>query len=425
MKNKVFYLPKFKDSGTLPKSTNKWLKTIGETILDFTPIVGDIKGLTIDPYKAYKEKGWGAGLKMAGLGLIGLVPGVGDIAKKAGTVVLKSVNNIPFIFRNDNLKKIHELSDARLANVAKSTIFTNNKQFVNAANNTKNFNAYLENPFDDPLYTFNIDKSLLKQRLNSGATDRVGYKWANSPSAGYAISPEKYKPTLTKISGEQTAAYTNHNFDWNKSKINLNPDDLKRLKADTEQKILAIYDHEWTHLLDAIFRDHTITSKSKISINDWFPKREELLNTFNDRITTRLRKEGVDINSDVGQNLYKGYMSMAREQLYKYLSDPSEQIARGVQIKNAAGITDGSKVFTPEEIKQMWEDYRKKAKLGEVINNNMNHTYHYLNVANKWDEYAKWFNRAVPGIIPIWFGSKMFINQNQEEKINEDNTNRN
>ena len=57
MENKVFYLPKFKDSGTLPKSTNKWLKTIGETILDFTPIVGDIKGLTIDPYKAYKEKG--------------------------------------------------------------------------------------------------------------------------------------------------------------------------------------------------------------------------------------------------------------------------------------------------------------------------------------------------------------------------------
>lgn len=39
----------------------KKLKKIGETALDFTPIVGDVKGLTIDPYRAYKEGGWGAG----------------------------------------------------------------------------------------------------------------------------------------------------------------------------------------------------------------------------------------------------------------------------------------------------------------------------------------------------------------------------
>lgn len=82
MKSKVFYLPKFQDSGKLPKSTNKWLKTIGETILDFTPIVGDIKGLTVDPYRAYKEDGWKGALSMAGLGLIGLIPGIGDAAKK-------------------------------------------------------------------------------------------------------------------------------------------------------------------------------------------------------------------------------------------------------------------------------------------------------------------------------------------------------
>lgn len=53
----------------------KKLKKIGETALDFTPIVGDVKGLTIDPYRAYKEGGWGAGLKMAGLGLLTLIPG--------------------------------------------------------------------------------------------------------------------------------------------------------------------------------------------------------------------------------------------------------------------------------------------------------------------------------------------------------------
>lgn len=49
MENKVFYLPKFQNSGKLPKSTNKWLKTIGETILDFTPIVGDVKELSFSP----------------------------------------------------------------------------------------------------------------------------------------------------------------------------------------------------------------------------------------------------------------------------------------------------------------------------------------------------------------------------------------
>lgn len=120
MRPKVWYLPKFQNSGKLPKSTNKWLKTIGETILDFTPIVGDIKGLTIDPYRAYKEGGWDAGLKMAGLGLIGLVPVVGDAAKKAGKVILKSVDGVPFIFRNTNLKEIQELSDAT-SNISKQT----------------------------------------------------------------------------------------------------------------------------------------------------------------------------------------------------------------------------------------------------------------------------------------------------------------
>lgn len=81
MENKIFYLPKFQNSGTLPES-NKILQNVGETILDFTPIVGDIKGLTYDPYKAYKEDGWKGGLTMMGLGLLGLIPFVGDVVKK-------------------------------------------------------------------------------------------------------------------------------------------------------------------------------------------------------------------------------------------------------------------------------------------------------------------------------------------------------
>lgn len=93
MKNSVWYLPKFQEpAGTLPES-NKILQDVGETILDFTPIVGDIKGMTIDPYRAYKEDGWKGGLTMLGLGLLGLIPFVGDAAKvssKVGKIIKKS-----------------------------------------------------------------------------------------------------------------------------------------------------------------------------------------------------------------------------------------------------------------------------------------------------------------------------------------------
>lgn len=61
-----------------------------ETLIDFTPVIGDIKGLTFDPIRAGIQGGWRAGVSMAGLGLIGLVPGVGDTAKMVG----KKLKNI-------------------------------------------------------------------------------------------------------------------------------------------------------------------------------------------------------------------------------------------------------------------------------------------------------------------------------------------
>lgn len=114
--NKIYYLPKFQPGGKTheisavrdntrvawipesnftPKMTDykpdpNLLQNIGETILDFTPIVGDIKGLTVDPYRAYKENGWRGGLTMMGLGLLGLIPFVGDAAKKSGKIIKKS-----------------------------------------------------------------------------------------------------------------------------------------------------------------------------------------------------------------------------------------------------------------------------------------------------------------------------------------------
>lgn len=114
--NKIYYLPKFAPGGKTeeklavrdntrvawipennftPRATNYTLdpdilKNIGETILDFTPVIGDIKGLTVDPYRAYKEEGWKGGLTMMGLGLLGLVPFIGDVAKKSGKIIRSS-----------------------------------------------------------------------------------------------------------------------------------------------------------------------------------------------------------------------------------------------------------------------------------------------------------------------------------------------
>lgn len=93
-----FNLIKFQSGGKSRKLPTI-LKNIGETILDFTPVIGDIKGLTIDPYRAYKEDGWKGALSMAGLGLIGLVPGVGDVAKKAGKTVIKNADKIEDIVK--------------------------------------------------------------------------------------------------------------------------------------------------------------------------------------------------------------------------------------------------------------------------------------------------------------------------------------
>lgn len=57
------------------KQNRQILGDVVETAIDFTPVIGDIKGLTWDSIKAGIEGGFGAGLSMAGLGLIGLAPG--------------------------------------------------------------------------------------------------------------------------------------------------------------------------------------------------------------------------------------------------------------------------------------------------------------------------------------------------------------
>lgn len=341
-------------------------------------------------------------------------------------LISASLDAIPFAFGATRF--VSKLPDVQLPKTLKSNNFTKNEKsnFVEELNDNEldkilrevvTQKADFENPFNNPVYTFNTNNSLLRQRLKTGAADRVGYKWANSPSAGYITSPEKYKPVVTRQREDITGAY--YDNDWNTARINLNLTQMRDLNANTENKVLDVYDHELTHLLDKFFRDHNIASKERISIDDWYPTQKRLWTVFDNKARARLIKDGIDITSNIGQKRYNNYMSMAKDKLYQYLSKPTEQIARGVQIKNAAGITDGSKIFTTDEVKQMWENYRQKAMQGDVINNNMNHLYHYLNASNKWDEYTKWFNRAVPAIVPITLGTKMFINQNQKESKHE------
>lgn len=69
------------------------------TALDFTPIVGDAKGIFYDPYIAYKEGGIWPALGTVGMGLVGLLPG-GDI--------IKGIKNVRKYRRNVN-KKIFDI----------------------------------------------------------------------------------------------------------------------------------------------------------------------------------------------------------------------------------------------------------------------------------------------------------------------------
>ena len=94
------------------------LKNIGETILDFTPIVGDIKGLTVDPYRAYKEGGWKGALSMAGLGLIGLIPG-GD--------AFKVIKRIPIEAAAQYTKKLKEAGLASDISIEQVQKFLNDR----------------------------------------------------------------------------------------------------------------------------------------------------------------------------------------------------------------------------------------------------------------------------------------------------------
>lgn len=109
------------------RNSKENLQTIGETALDFTPVIGDIKGLTYDPYIAYKDNGIGAGLITAGLGLVGLIPVAGDAIKKSSSTFLNEIisrgifdRRTPFLFKRklkDTSKFMDEIRNYQIENI--------------------------------------------------------------------------------------------------------------------------------------------------------------------------------------------------------------------------------------------------------------------------------------------------------------------
>ena len=109
------------------RNSKESLQTIGETALDFTPVIGDIKGLTYDPYMAYKDNGIGAGLITAGLGLVGLIPMAGDAIKKSSSTFLNEIisrgifdRRTPFLFNRklkDTSKFMDEIRNYQIENI--------------------------------------------------------------------------------------------------------------------------------------------------------------------------------------------------------------------------------------------------------------------------------------------------------------------
>lgn len=274
----------------------------------------------------------------------------------------------------------------------------------------KNVTKMLQNRTNTPL----------QKRLQSGAAERVGYiRRLYKDTADDKLKflhPKDYDPRVTIDPNRNTSA-TMVDDSHQKSFINFNLNDFNRKDWNNMRSIVSAYDHELTHLLDLLFRSN---NTKWTDINSWWPSVEKLKPTFNSWAENIVKNRNLDITSPEGQKIYESAISYFNEKLYKYLSDVTEHVARGVQIKDAAGITDGSRIFTPKEVKAMWENYMKESKKGNLLNNNMSQTYKVLELSDKWKEYTDWFNETVPAILPIGVGLTSSFIKNDNYKA-EDN----
>lgn len=133
-----------------------------ETALDFTPLVGDVKGLTYDVYQGAKQGGWQGGALTAGLGLLGLIPGLGDVASKGIKTSIKEAVKTPY----------KHLKNSRLAEDWKNSKkdYTN-RQIVDLSNNLSEtedlLNLIPERSFSDRLAYMALAPRSAKDAVNT------------------------------------------------------------------------------------------------------------------------------------------------------------------------------------------------------------------------------------------------------------------
>ena len=318
--NKIYYLPKFQPGGKtdeqlvvrdntriawipennfVPRTTNykpnpELLQNIGETILDFTPVIGDIKGLTVDPYNAFKEDEWKGGLTMMGLGLLGLVPFVGDVTKKVGKKINKlqlqsfqkdintSFYDTKFVKQNKEIKNEKSLMAERARN--------GGVERIGLKVNADELADDIQNYEPDVRTTYDISG-------NRNSYQQGEYQWGHEPNEYFQTKEPEH---LYIIDGQTTLGEMNTGVNSNKT--------LKQTL--TKAQIRQILDHELGHLVDKKYRLEFIDSSTKLFMD---------------------------------QDLY--------------LSNASELAQRVGQIKSALGIIDGSKTFTGQELEKMFKEY--------------------------------------------------------------------
>lgn len=170
-------------------------KEIGEAAIDFIPGVGDIKGLIYDPYIAYKKDGLSSALINAGLGVMGIVPGVGDVAAKAGKAALK--------YGNRGLRVI-SMTPKHLAvrhKLLSNNFFTDNTERIRK--NTFNYNLKREKEYQPTLTspTVRLYKGIL------GTPAEVPDLNGTIKKVGTDVKLASWKDTAKKIMEEGEVPY--------------------------------------------------------------------------------------------------------------------------------------------------------------------------------------------------------------------------
>ena len=138
-------------------------------------------------------------------------------------------------------------------------------------------------------------------------------------------------------------------------------------------------------------------------------------NSLNKILTQNQRRQLLDheiqhkIDLDYRPDFYNSKLDLINGT--EYQKRATEIGARVGQLKDAAGITDGSKIFTEQELKDLFDNYLKNP---ENIDNGISTLR--KNVKD-WTKFTKWVNDNVP-LLSKSFKSPLYINSQEDESEN-------